>query len=80
MSQNSNERFLRKQFISTKTTSRKFLVKCACVALIGFYGKDEKQAKGLGELRFCSERKEKESRNEELSFLGSKLNFIIHFM
>ena len=49
MHRNSNERFLRKQFISTKTTSHNFLVKCACVALIGFHGKDEKHAKGLGE-------------------------------
>ena len=49
MSRHFNERFLRKQFISTKTTSRNFLVKCACVALIGFHGKDEKHAKGLGE-------------------------------
>ena len=49
MSRNSNERFLRKQFISTKTTSHKFLVKCAYVALIGFHGKDEKHAKGLRE-------------------------------
>ena len=32
ISRNSNERFLRKQFISTKTTSDNFLVKCACVA------------------------------------------------
>ena len=80
MSRNSNERFLRKQFISTKTTSHNFFVKCACVTLIGFHGKDEKHAKGLDEWVFCSERKEKEYRNEELSYLGSKLNFIIHFM
>ena len=80
ISGNSNERFLRKQFISTKTTSRNFLVKCACVVLCGFHGKDEKHAKGLGECFFCSERKQKESRNEKLSYLGSKLNFIIHFM
>ena len=80
MSRNSNERFLRKQLISTKTTSHKCLVKCACVALIGFHGKDEKHARGLREWRFCSERKEKEFRNEKLSYLWTKLNFIIHFM
>ena len=80
MSQNSNEPFLRKQFISTKTTSHKFLVQCACVALIGFHGKDEKHAKGLRECLFCSERKEKEFRNEKLSYLRTKLKFIIHFM
>ena len=79
ISGNSNERFLRKQFISTKTTSRNFLVKCACV-VFGFHGKDEKHAKGLGECFFCSERKEKKSRNKKLSYLGSKLSFIIHFM
>ena len=45
-----------------------------------FLGKDEKHAKGLGEWLFCSERKEKESGNEKLSYLGSKLNFIINFM
>ena len=50
------------------------------MALIGFYGKDEKHAKGFGEWLFCSERKEKESENEKLSYLGSKLNFIINFM
>ena len=49
ISRNSNERFLKKQFISTKTTSRNFLVKCACVALIGFHGKDEKHENVLGE-------------------------------
>ena len=30
ISRNSNERFLRKQFISTETTNHNFLVKCAC--------------------------------------------------
>ena len=80
ISGNSNERFLRKQFISTKTTSRNFLVKCACVVLFGFHGKDEKHVKGLGECFFCLEKKEKDSRNEKLSYLGSKLNVIIHFM
>ena len=49
MSRNSNERFRRKQSLSMKTTSHNFLVKCACVALIGFHCKDKKHAKGLGE-------------------------------
>ena len=47
MSRNSNERFLRKQFTSMKTTSHNFLVKCACVALIGCYGRDERIQKVL---------------------------------
>ena len=79
MSRNSNERFLRKQFISTKTTSRNFLVKCACVALIGFHGKDEKMQKVLVN-DSCARKEKKESRNEKLSYLGSKRNYIINFM
>ena len=65
MSRNSSERFLRKQFISTKTTSHNFWVKCACVALIGFHGKYEKHAKGLGERLFARKEKKKspETRN-----------------
>ena len=61
ISGNSNEWFLRKQFISTKTTSRKFLVKCACVVLFGFHGKDEKHAKGLGEWFFFARKEKKNS-------------------
>ena len=60
-----NSSFPRKQPVAF------FLVKCACVVLFGFHGKDEKHTKGLGECFFCSERKEKESRNEKLSYLGS---------
>ena len=64
ISGNSNERFLRKQFISTKTTSRNFLAKCPCVVLFGFHGKDEKHAKGLGECFFFFARKEKKKSPE----------------
>ena len=65
MSRNSNERFLRKQFISTKTTSHKFLVKCACVALIGFRGKDESMHNVLVNEFFARKEKKKcpEMRN-----------------
>ena len=67
--------------ISTKTTSRNFLVKCACMVLFGFMAKMESMRKVLVNVFFFfSERKEKESRNEKVSYLGSKLNFIIHFM
>ena len=48
---------------------------------LDFMAKMKKHAKGLGEgFFFGLERKEKESRNEKLSYLGSKLNFIIYFM
>ena len=65
MSRNSNERFLRKQFISTKTTSHNFLVKCACVALIGFHGKEESMQKVLVNDFFARKEKKKspETRN-----------------
>ena len=47
---------------------------------LGFMAKMKSMRKVLVNFFFCSERKEKESRNEKLSYLGSKLNFIIHFM
>ena len=49
---------------------------CALILpLCRFHGKDEKHAKCLREWLFCSERKEKEFRNEKLSYLRTKLNF-----
>ena len=48
--------------------------------LIRFRGKDESMHNVLVNEFFCSERKEKVSRNEKLSYLRSKLDFIIQFM
>ena len=47
---------------------------------LGFMAKMKGMRKVFVNVFFCSERKEKESRNEKLSYLGSKRNFIIHFM
>ena len=65
ISGNSNERFLRKQFISTKTTSRNFLVKRACVVLFGFHGKDKSMRKVLVNVFFFLGKKRKRVQKQE---------------
>ena len=53
----------------------------AWLALIGFHVKDESMQKVLVNDFFArKEKKKKKSRNEKLSYLGAKLNFITHFM
>ena len=54
MSRNSNERFVRKQFISIKKTNHNFLLKCACVAFNKvFSAKMKSVQKGLAHF-LCS--------------------------